>query len=258
EQLVGSSGDAYVNAPLATIRAPINGTLQLSTAPLGGRVRAGDAMGSVSARAVADATLSGLEEGRLLAEAELAAQEAFADEPGASGFGARLGREQARLRAEALNSAVEQRRAALPGETAAALRAPVGGVVWSRRTASGEFVTQGEELASLADCATLYVHASVDERLYNRLRLGDVAQFRFHDGQVVDATVALLAGTGPRTLLETLAISPTERQREGFAVLLSAPGIGANGACPLGRTGRVIFSEGPLSGIRNALEAVGF
>ncbi|RUT28898.1 HlyD family secretion protein, partial [Arsenicitalea aurantiaca] len=67
EQLVGSSGDAYVNAPLATIRAPINGTLQLSTAPLGGRVRAGDAMGSVSARAVADATLSGLEEGRLLA-----------------------------------------------------------------------------------------------------------------------------------------------------------------------------------------------
>ena len=112
-------------------------------------------------------------------------------------------------------------------------------------------------IANLADCDGLFVHATVDQRIFNELSPGDAAQFRFHDGQVVPVMVTLRAGTGPRTLFDTLAVSPTREQTEGYAVLLEGAGLMANGQCPIGETGRVVFSEGPLGAIGDFIGALG-
>lgn len=47
EQLTGASANAFINARLTTIRAPIAGRLLLVTRPLGARVRQGDPLGSL-------------------------------------------------------------------------------------------------------------------------------------------------------------------------------------------------------------------
>ena len=133
----------------------------------------------------------------------------------------------------------------------------MGGLIWSLNSASGEYLPEGEIIMSIADCSSLFVHATVDQGVFNRLSVGDVAQFRLQDGPTVEATVTLLAGTGPRTLWETFAINPTVRQLEGYAVLLTAPIVSGERACPIGRTGRVVFSEGPLSIIGDFLSWIG-
>lgn len=250
EQLVGSSGDAYVNTRLAAVKSPVQGTLQLATAPVGGRVVLNEVMGNVTGR-VADATaLNGLEQARAITGADIATVGASGPTQGES-----LARLEAR--AAALDELLGEKRAAQLNGQAGALRSTVDGVIWSISGFSGEFVALGDTVAQVADCSSPFIHASVDQRLYNRLAVGDPAQFRLHDGPAMAASVALLAGTGPRTLLETLAINPTERLLEGYSVLLAAPGLTENGACPLGKTGRVVFSSGPLSGLGEWLTAIG-
>ena len=253
EQLVGSSGDAYVNARLSTVRAPIGGTVDLAPLALGARVQRGETMGSLDARDPADPTLAGLLEGDLLARADLAVYQEFAGQPVVSP----LELERAKRRATAYATAVRERRAALAVESTATVIAPVGGVVWSLGSASGEYLPEGEILLSIADCSSLFIHATVDQGVFNGLSVGEVAQFRLQDGPIVDATVIQLAGTGPRTLWETFAINPSVRQLEGYAVLLTAPSVSSQGACPIGRTGRVVFSEGPLSVIGDFLSWMG-
>lgn len=254
EQLVGSSGDAFVNTRLAAVRSPQNGTVQLTVPPVGARVRQGEALGSVIAAGIEDGSLQGLERGFAETEADVATLERFASDTTVSA----LERERAVARAAALRSLLEGRRAEVATRATSVLRSPTSGIMWSVRTTSSEYVPEAEVLLSIAECAGSFVHASVDQRLFNRLRVGDAAQFRFHGGDTIDVTVAMLAGTGPRTLLETLAITPTQRQLEGYAVMLSAPSLSGASDCPVGRTGRVIFSEGPLAMIGDLWSRIGF
>lgn len=202
EQLVGSSGNAYVNARLAAVRAPLEGTLQLSVVPAGGRIVKDEVMGSVTASGDADASISWVLQGRLEALADMKALEATEapDE---------LARRRASERLAAYERMLQARRAALVGQTVAPLRSPASGLVWSLPQYSGAFVESGDTIANIADCESLMVHATVSQRIFNELSLGDVAQFRFHDGRVAPVTVSLLAGTGPRTLFDTLAVNPT-------------------------------------------------
>jgi hypothetical protein len=250
EQLVGSSGEAYVNTRLSAVKSPVQGTLQLATAPVGGRVVLNEVIGNVAGRVADTTALNGLEQARAITGADI-------ETIGASGpaQGETLARLEAR--AAALDRLLEEKRAAQLTGQAGALRSTVNGVLWSISSFSGEFVSLGDTVAQVADCSTPFVHASVDQRLYNRLSVGDPAQFRLHDGPAMEASVVLLAGTGPRTLLETLAINPTDRLLEGYSVLLAAPGLTGNGACPLGKTGRVVFSSGPLSGVGEWLSTIG-
>lgn len=241
EQLVGSSGEAFVNTRLATVRAPQSGTVQLTVPQIGSRVRQSEVIGNLVGSRSEDGVRQTLEREQALAAADFAAFEQVPDE------GSALDRARASQRAVALDSLLETRQSATAGGAGNVLRSPVQGLVWSIAATSSEFVSEGEVLLSVADCAAPFIHASVDQRLFNRLQVGDAAQFRFHGGETIDVTVAMLAGTGPRTLLETLAITPTQRQLEGYAVLLSAPSIAGADDCPIGRTGRAIFSEGPLA-----------
>ena len=250
EQLVGSSGDAYVNTRLAAVKAPVQGTLQLATAPVGGRVTLNEVMGNVAGRLTDTSALNGLEQARAITGADIETVDAS---------GPLQGESRARLeaRAVALDRLLDDKRATQLSGQSGALRSTVNGVVWSISGFSGEFMALGDTVAQIADCSAPFVHASVDQRLYNRLAVGDAAQFRLHDGPAMEASVALLAGTGPRTLLETLAINPTERLLEGYSVLLAVPGLTEGGACPLGKTGRVVFSSGPLSGLGEWLATIG-
>jgi len=254
EQLVGSSGDAFVNTRLTAVRAPQSGTLQLTVPPVGARVRQGEVLGSVVAAAIDDGPLQGLERGLAETEADVATLERFATDTSVTA----LERERAAARAGALRNLLEGRRAAVATRATNVLRSPVSGLIWSVRTNSAEYVPEAEVLLSVADCTAPFIHAAVDQRLFNRLRAGDAAQFRFHGGDTIDVTVAMLAGTGPRTLLETLAITPTQRQLEGYAVMLSAPGLAVASDCPVGRTGRVIFSQGPFAVIGDLWSQIGF
>jgi len=251
EQLVGSSGNAYVNARLAAVRAPLEGTLQLSVVPAGGRIVKDEVMGSVTASGDADASISWVLQGRLEALADMKALEATEapDE---------LARRRASERLAAYERMLQARRAALVGQTVAPLRSPASGLVWSLPQYSGAFVESGDTIANIADCESLMVHATVSQRIFNELSLGDVAQFRFHDGRVAPVTVSLLAGTGPRTLFDTLAVNPTAEQVEGYAVFLEGAALMEDDSCPIGETGRVVFSEGPIGAISDFLQGFGF
>ena len=239
EQLVGSSGNAYVNARLAAVRAPLEGTLQLSVVPVGGRIVEGEVMGSATASADSEAALSWILQGRLESLADLQALEGqdTPDEPA---------RRRAAARLAAYERMLQARRAALVGRDVAPIRSPVTGLVWSLPLYNGDFVRSGDVIANLADCERLFVHATVDQRIFNELEHGQVAQFRFHNGRIAEVTVSLLAGTGPRTVFETLAVSPTAEQVEGYAVFLEGAALMEGDNCPIGETGRVVFSEGPL------------
>ena len=258
EQLVGTSGDAFVNARVATVRAPLTGRLQLSPLSVGTRLQDNDAVGGITTRRAATAELDSLLRARALEQADADALDAAGVPPGQADWQARYDRERAQNRVSALQTLIQRQQSSIGLQNTTAVATPIGGIVWSIGANDSEYVVEGEPLMTVADCGGAFIHASVDQNLYNRLRIGDAAQFRFHGGETMPVTVALLAGTGPRTLLETLAISPTQRQLEGYAVLLTAPELAADQACPLGRTGRVLFNGGPLGGIGNLLPRLGF
>lgn len=250
EQLVGSSSNAYINTRLATLRMPIEGTVQLSTGPVGGRISEGEVAATVTGRDTSDAQVAWILDGRLQAAADL---KAFEGQPDIAPVQER----QALERLRAYEGARTALRAQQIADNMASLRSPVAGILWSLSAHSGDAMPQGEPIAHIADCDSLFVHATVDQRLYNQLRPGDVAQFRYHDGGVAEVSVSLLAGTGPRTVYETLAVNPTSRQLEGYAVMLEGSGLDGGQNCPIGKTGRVVFSEGPASWVGDLLAAVG-
>lgn len=252
EQLVGTSGSAFVNAELKSVRAPITGVVTLSALPPGARVQANAPLGSIAARSQTTPEFNQPNDALALERAELAALVRWAENAEALEFidlDYEIVRRQSRI--AALSEITETNRGRQPGATSAQLTSTAGGIIWSTPSDNGTFAVQGSEIVSIADCTTAFVHAAVDERLYNRLSVGDVAQFRFHNGPTLSATVSLLGGTGPRTLYETLAIEPTEELMDGYAVMLAVPNLSANLQCPLGQTGRVVFSEGPLSFLTN-------
>ena len=84
-----------------------------------------------------------------------------------------LARKQETLAAEL---ATEQKR--LAARSTASLAAPIDGNLWTVHAASGEYVRKGQELFTVLDCSTLVVTASVSERDYNEMRLGDPVRFR--------------------------------------------------------------------------------
>ena len=100
------------------------------------------------------------------------------------------------------------------------------------------------------------VTASVTERVYNSLSVGDAARFRLGGSSTVyDATVARLAGSGADTVYRNLAVAPSQRHLERYDVALIVPQLAQLGAegCMIGRTGRAFFDGRPLDGLRRLL-----
>jgi multidrug resistance efflux pump len=371
EQLTGASANAFVNARLTTIRAPIAGELELVSRPLGAQVRVGDPLGSVEDPLVDSMRLADLEREQAEAQVDIdrlhqtiitfessidalrtratiyreerkrqleaqgqSAQSTTAAAEARLKFAeltrqrsARLSRrgiataeafeqaqslaevselELASARAQATQTAValsasergvflgdgfndapysEQRiseidvqrlelQAQLQGKqaalkilqdrlanerlrvnklSAAALSANVNGALWDYLSASGEIIQRGQDVIRLIDCDSAIVTLSVSESLYNTLRVGAAATFRFNKSSVVlQGTVIRLAGSGASTIYHNLAIAPSERHLERFDVALDVPALRDDPElrCLAGRTGRVFFETRTLDWFR--------
>ena len=137
--------------------------------------------------------------------------------------------------------------------SAAALSANVNGALWDYLSASGEIIQRGQDVIRLIDCDSAIVTLSVSESLYNTLRVGAAATFRFNRTSVVlQGTVIRLAGSGAANIYQNLAIAPSERHLERFDVALDVPALRDDPElrCLAGRTGRVFFETRSLGWLR--------
>lgn len=122
----------------------------------------------------------------------------------------------------------------------AEVTAPVLGRIWATLTAPGEEVRTGQELLRILDCAGAVVTATVSESVYNKLWVGQPAQFRLrgerqqYAGRVVGLTGLAAAGSN-------FAIEQTALTREPYHVTIAFPGLAAREECNVGRTGQVTF-----------------
>ncbi len=165
-----------------------------------------------------------------------------------------------RKRRERVQTEIDSTRVKISRMSHAELQAPVNGMVWDFLANTGEMVRQGQDLLRIVDCDSAIVTASVSERLFNRLKRGDTAQFRLLGGErVYEAAVVRLAGSGARGRYDTLAVSAGEEQLTRFDVLLSIqdPSFISGPGCSVGRTGRVVFSKTPAETLRELALQVG-
>lgn len=71
EQTAGVSADAFINARVTTTRAPIAGTFELISRPLGARINEGDSLGSIVDPLVDNVRLADLQQQKMATKAEL-------------------------------------------------------------------------------------------------------------------------------------------------------------------------------------------
>lgn len=163
---------------------------------------------------------------------------------------------EAENRVAAVGERVDRERLRVNGLTGGEIRSPVAGLLWEILEADGVNVQRGDPLLRLLDCQATMVTASVTERVYNSLAVGDAARFRLGGTSTVyDATVARLAGSGAETIYRNLAVAPSQRHLERYDVALIVPQLAHLGVegCMIGRTGRVFFDGRPLDGLRRLL-----
>jgi multidrug resistance efflux pump len=129
-------------------------------------------------------------------------------------------------------------RGRLQARSTAALTSPIDGNLWTVQAAAGEYVRKGQELFTIVDCATVVVTASVSERDYNELRLGEPVWFRVSGtGREYSGRIAKLGLTSTG---RSFAIAPEERRHQ-VAVQLADLGQSTGDSCAVGRSGEVIF-----------------
>ncbi|XUM20321.1 HlyD family secretion protein [Bradyrhizobium oligotrophicum S58] len=145
--------------------------------------------------------------------------------------------------------------------TSATLKARVPGMAWDFLVDDGEYARRGQDLVKLVDCNSLVVTASVPERLYDSLSIGAPVQFRlFGDDRIFDGTVTRLGGSGASQLYANLAVGPTPQHLQRFDVTVAVPDLAKQPdlSCAIGRTGRVIFTSGPIAAFRRFVARYGY
>jgi multidrug resistance efflux pump len=140
----------------------------------------------------------------------------------------------------------------------AELRSPTAARVWEVLVSSGEEVRRGQDLLRLLDCSGAIVTTTVRESVFNRLRLGDKAQFRL-SGQPgrLEGTVVRMSGIAAPS--DNLAIQPSGASSGGYRIAVSVPDL-ASTECAVGRTGTVVFnpSKGEGGALKSVQDAVSF
>jgi multidrug resistance efflux pump len=135
------------------------------------------------------------------------------------------------------------------------LSSPADGLVWEVLVSPGEEVRKGQDLLRLLDCSGTIVSATVRESVFNQLRLGDKAQFRF-SGESARHNGTIVRMSGSAAPPDNLAIQPSGLSSGGYRVAVSVPDLAAT-QCNVGRSGTVVFNpsaaNGPLQSLREAL-----
>ncbi|WP_354267247.1 hypothetical protein [Bradyrhizobium elkanii] len=104
------------------------------------------------------------------------------------------------------------------------------------------------------------VTAGVSESLYDGLSVGTAVQFRlFRDDRVFNGTITRLGGSGAASLYTNLAVGPSAQHLQRFDVTVTVPDLAgeADLSCAIGRTGRVIFTAGPIAQFRRFMTRYG-
>ena len=140
--------------------------------------------------------------------------------------------------------------------SSAILSSPTDALVWEVLVSPGEEVRKGQDLLRLLDCSGALVTVTVRESVFNQLRLGDKAQFRF-SGQSGRYNGTIVRMSGSAAPLDNLAIQPTGSASGGYRIAVSVPDLSTT-QCGVGRTGTVVFSpsangNGTLQSLREAI-----
>jgi multidrug resistance efflux pump len=119
----------------------------------------------------------------------------------------------------------------------AVLTAPVEGQLWTVQAAPGEYVRKGQDLLTVLDCSTVMVTASVSERDYNELHLGDPVRFRVSgtDREYPGRIVKLGSSA-------TFAI-PFDPGTHQIVVAIPKLAASTEDGCAVGRTGEVVLGD---------------
>jgi hypothetical protein len=112
-------------------------------------------------------------------------------------------------------------------------------------TAPEEQVHRGQVLLRVLDCGAAVVTAVVSEDVYKRLQVGSPARFQPRDGRE-DLPGRIIRLTGPSASPANLAIQASAPMRDSYHVTVAVPALAEEHGCVVGRTGRVIFNDGPL------------
>lgn len=151
---------------------------------------------------------------------------------------------QREVRLARLNVELGEESARFADLAEATIAAPSNGSVWEVLTAPGEEVRRGQDLVRMLDCSSAVVTAAVAESVYNRLRVGQPARFRFREGgRELEGRVVHL--TGVAAAPANFAIAPSALIREAYRVTVAIPELAHSPTCHLGRTGRVTFGSAP-------------
>jgi multidrug resistance efflux pump len=132
------------------------------------------------------------------------------------------------------------------------LPSPTEALVWEVLVAPGEEVRKGQDLLRLLDCSGVIVSVTVRESVFNQLRLGDNAQFRF-SGQSRRYNGTIVRMSGSAAPPDNLAIQPTGLSSGGYRIAVSVPDLAAT-QCSVGRSGTVVFS--PSAGANGTLQSL--
>jgi multidrug resistance efflux pump len=142
---------------------------------------------------------------------------------------------------EVLQSQLAAERDRLAAHSKATLAAPVEGQLWTVEAAPGEYVRKGQELLTVLDCSTVMVTASVSERDYNELHLGDPVRFR------VSGTDRDYAGRIVKLGSSTAFAIPFDPGSHQIVVAIPKLAASTEDGCAVGRTGEVIFGDSGAS-----------
>ena len=159
----------------------------------------------------------------------------------------------AEARLSAVRTRIVRERQRVLGLDGGDLTSPVTGLVWERMASDGINVQRGDPILRIADCEGLVVSLSVAETVYNGLKVGDPASFRFSGrSEVMQGRVTRLAGAGAGTVYREMAVAPSLKHLERYDVTLVVPALLEQDdlGCNIGRTGRVFFDDRPLNILR--------
>ena len=151
------------------------------------------------------------------------------------------------LRLARLRTALEAETARYSELSNAVLSSPIDAQVWEVLVSPGEEVRKGQDLVRLLDCSGALVTVTVRESVFNKLRIGDKAQFRFAgESGGYNGTIIRMSGSSAPT--DNLAIQPTGLSSGGYRIAVSVPDLASSTQCGVGRTGVVVFNASTASG----------
>ncbi len=119
------------------------------------------------------------------------------------------------------------------------LLAPIEARVWEVLVSPGEEVRRGQDLLRLLDCSGAVVTSTVRESVFNKLQIGDKAQFRFSD-QSTTYNGYIIRMSGIASPPDNLAIQIASPSSGAYRVTLAVPDL-AVAQCGIGRSGRLVF-----------------